>query len=140
MLYMDFKHMMTRRLSDNSTASVTPGAANTLWYSTRNPLGPPQKYATTTLEVTAMELAGQLQAFNDQHVLYLNAMPQVQKAADKGVQSKCAVAGSCWTGLRGASVDKPILDIAKRYVEECGRPGFGISDDVLLHMTERAKA
>lgn len=140
MLYMDFKHMMTRRIPEDGTASVTPTAANTLWHDALDPVGPPPLYPNVTRQVTAADLASQLHTFKDQHVLYLNSMPQVRGAAEEGAVQACSGEGACWPGMHGAESSTPIAERVRRYIYECGDPtvtGFGIPEDVLQNLTMR---
>ena len=138
MLYMDFKHMMTRRIPDSGTASVTPTAANTLWHDALDPVGPPPQYPDAARQVTAAELASQLRAFDGQHVLYLNAVPHMRGAAEEGARVACSGAGACWPGVRGTENATPLAERVRRYLDECGDPtvtGFGIPSSMLQSLT-----
>ena len=143
MLYMDFKHMMTRRLPESSTASVAPGAGNTLWHDARDPVGPPPPYPDTVRRVSAVDLAAQMDAFRDQHVLYLNAVPHVRGAAEEEAKRAGDLEGSSWQGMHGQDHETPLAERARRYIQECGNPddvpGFGISKELRTNFSQWAE-
>ena len=129
--------MTTRRLSDSSTVSVVPKVSNTLWHNRQDPVGLPTLYPAVVQLVSAVDLIAQLEGFKDQHVLYLNAIPHIRKVGEEGVLSKCAAAGDCWKGTHGSDHNTPIVEIAKRYIDQCG-PGFGIPEEGLVSLSEQA--
>lgn len=143
MLYMDFKHMMTRRLPENSTASVTPSAANTLWHDALDPLGPPPPYPNVVRQVTAADLATQLASFGDQHAVYLNSVPHIRGAGAEEARRKVSEAGAGWLGVHRSETDTPLAERARRYIYECAEThelaGFGITHDVLQTLTQWAE-
>ena len=135
MFYVDFKHMMTRRLAGNASASFDPVAANTVWHTARDPAGPPATYADAQRSVSAADLAKELAQLDDQHAIYLNAVPLITDTDSKEVTEKLPA----WIGHPGTGDDAPLSDRVQRYVSSC--KGLDIFDDeVLRPLLEQATA
>ena len=135
LLYADFKQMLTRRLPDNGTAAFLPLPFNTLWLDAQNPLEP-LSYPDATREVSAAALLLQLDELSEQQAVYLNAVPLVRPAGEAAVAEKLATAGASWHGVHNIAADTPAPERARRYIEQCGKTGFGIYDDPLKDMVE----
>ena len=127
--------MMTRRLDDNATSSVTPTSLNTLWSEDHLPSGEAQQYNAITREVKASTLYEQLADVDDQHAVYLNAVPLVIMADAAEVTEKLVASGS-WKGS-GPS-DAPLSRRVQTYLTNCGDSSFGLSEDLLKQAMEFA--
>lgn len=130
--------MMTRRLQENGTVSVLPTQANTLWHEDRPPVGKPPQYAEATREVAADALASQLEEYDAQHAVYLNAVPLIRGAGAEEVTRKLGVSGSWLRVEWGMAADAPAHARVERYLQDCGEEPFGMKEDVWKSLLQNA--
>ena len=134
MFYVDYKHMMTRRLANNATASFDAAAANTLWLDARDPHGPPAVYGDLPQRTSARDLAADLATMADQHAVYLNAVPLLSGADAEAVRA--LLPNEMWT--RGFE-RRPEMGLTERvgsYLGGC--PGFGMEAEEFKPLLQQA--
>ena len=134
MLYVDFKHMMTRRLAGNDTlnprASFQALRSNTLWFDARDPAGNPPEYRSAVRSIDGRAMVAELASFNDQHAIYLNAVPllsDIDSATASNLQPNAAWAKS-FPDFFNSDKNKGLSALVMNYISTC--KGYGPDEDM----------
>ena len=135
MLYVDFKHMMTRRLANTSNADFEALPSNTLWHEARNPAGAPAEFSTAVQRISGKALAAELVKMDDQHAIYLNAVPLIFEANSGEGMDK--LLSKAWEGKFGIGENTIPTERVEKYVGACD--GYDLKE-VLKQVLEQAAA
>ena len=101
----------------------------------QDPTGLPMHYQSAVRSVTALKLATELAMLEDQHAIYLNAIPAVTDADSALVTA--LLPDDFWTKDFGIQKENSLTDRVGKYVSHCG--GFGVSDDESKTVLEEAR-
>lgn len=108
---------------------------NTLCHVGQDPSGPPQLYGDALRTISALDLATELAMLEDQHAIYLHAVPRVTEADSAMVTAM--LPDEFWTRGFGINSKTSLADRVGKYVGGCA--GFGVTEEELKPMVEEAK-